>query len=1178
MSDTNSVIQSNSSEIADAHKAYTVSPCPEGAEAYLPAEYFSGDTARRENNPFFIPGREKKSQSGVLIFSRAESAERALRLLRYFNPALSLIDIPARDCAPYERAAPAAEIVSRRLRGLRNLHIAESLGKPYVLVTSLQAVLQKIRKPEKVIENVLTLKPGFKTSVEKVARFLTANGYEHTGTVRERGEFAVRGGILDLFPSGRNAPYRLDFFGEEIEKIKIFDPATQISGEAKPSLTLLPASEILLDAETNANFRNHYLAACKTLGVSVNETLFADIMRGVTVQGIEHYAAFFDPDLTDLLSVARSAEVFAERSAFHEAEEYQTEIAARYKERAASSAVPEPSALYLSASDFAACAAQRETVYFTPHALPETDNIRQTGMKPAKNFIAERKTPGVNLYHAARDYMNEKREAGKKVYFFTRSEAGALRSAETFAESGLKATLNTKDFATARQADKSAIVFCAADLPRGFETENEIFLTEGDVFGEKTAVRKRRKGGAEKFLREISSLAPGDYVTHDENGIGKFLALMTLEVNQIAHECVQLEYAGGDKLYLPVENLDLLTRYGGEGATVQLDKLGGLGWQTRKARLKERITELAHALVKTAAERALKKAPVLTASHEDYAEFCSRFPYEETEDQLTTINAVLDDLASGRPSDRLICGDVGFGKTEAAIRAAFVAASSGYQTAIVVPTTLLARQHYAGFKRRFEGTGIEVGRLSRMVPAKETQETRERLEKGEVDVIIGTHALLSSKVKFKNLALLIIDEEQHFGVNHKEKLKSFKADLHVLTLTATPIPRTLQLSMGGARALSIIATPPPDRLAVKTFVGGFDEETVREALIREKNRGGQSFFVAPRISDLPEITDFLRTHVPEVSFVKGHGQMKPAELDAVMNDFYDGKYDVLVATTIIESGIDIPTANTMIVWEAEMFGLAQLYQIRGRIGRSRLRAFAYLTVPPGKKLTDAAEKRLNVLGSLDGLGAGFTVASHDADIRGAGNLLGDEQSGHIREVGFELYQQMLEEALETLSLGGKLDGDTDADNKSPQINIGLSAFIPEKYVSDTRARFSLYQRLAELNDRREIDSFAAELADRFGKIPDETENLLKTVDIKIACKKAGVSKLDAGEKGALLTFHKDNFSNPEGLLKYVAASEGKITLRPDQRLAVTFKAKDTEKRIKIIKKRLAEIADLRRLT
>ena len=569
----------------------------------------------------------------------------------------------------------------------------------------------------------------------------------------------------------------------------------------------------------------------------------------------------------------------------------------------------------------------------------------------------------------------------------------------------------------------------------------------------------------------------------------------------------------------------------------------------------------------------MRKSEILEVSPDKWNAFCARFPYVETDDQLNAIEDVVSDMSSGKPMDRLICGDVGFGKTEVALRAAFIAASAGTQAAIIAPTTLLARQHFKSFEERFRGTGIRVKQLSRFVTTSQMKKNREALRDGAVEIIIGTHALLAKDIKFANLGLLIIDEEQKFGVGHKERLKQLRSDIHVLTLTATPIPRTLQLSLSGVRELSVIGTPPIDRLAIRTYVSEFDTVTLREALLREHYRGGQSFFVVPRISDLPEIEAFIEEQVPEINHVVAHGQMPAGELDERMNAFYDGKFGILVATTIVESGLDIPTANTIIIHRADMFGLSQLYQIRGRVGRSKTRAYAYLTTKPRQKLTHAAIKRLRVLGSLDSLGAGFMLASQDLDIRGAGNILGEEQSGNVREVGYELYQEMLEDAIAKIK-SGQMEGLTDEGSWSPQINLGVPVLIPETYVQDLDVRLGLYRRLSALAKKIELEAFAAELIDRFGKLPAEVDMLLRVVRIKGMCRAAGIAKLDSGPKGAVIQFYQDKFISPSGLAQYLLDSRGTAKIK-DNKLIVLRDWINDDKKVKgayIIARELAVMA------
>ncbi|NJL08894.1 MAG: transcription-repair coupling factor, partial [Methylacidiphilales bacterium] len=709
-------------------------------------------------------------------------------------------------------------------------------------------------------------------------------------------------------------------------------------------------------------------------------------------------------------------------------------------------------------------------------------------------------------------------------------------------------------------------------LEAGFETESVAVLAEQDILGERLVRTRRAAKRAHNFIAEVTSLSAGDLVVHVDHGIGRFIGLKTVEAAGAPHDCLELHYAGGDRLFLPVENIELLTRYGSEEAGVVLDKLGGHGWQTRKARMKNRIREMASVLIKVAAERTLKEAPRLAIAPGLADEFAARFPYEETEDQLAAIEAVTDDLAAGHPMDRLVCGDVGFGKTEVALRAAFAAVMNGKQVAVVVPTTLLARQHARTFTERFKGLPVNVAEASRMVGSAELAKVKAGIASGGIDIVVGTHALLGKGISFKDLGLLIVDEEQHFGVGHKERLKQLRAEVHVLTLTATPIPRTLQLAMSGVREMSIIATPPVDRLAVRTFIAPFDPLMVREALLRERYRGGQAFYVCPRIEDLAEAKDFLDKTVPEVKVVVGHGQMSAKDLEEVMTTFYEGRADVLLSTTIVESGLDIPTANTLIIHRADMFGLAQLYQLRGRVGRSKTRAYALFTVPADKPLTPQAERRLKVLQSLDTLGAGFQLASHDLDIRGAGNLLGDEQSGHIKEVGFELYQQMLEEAVEMMKAGIT---EPVSDQWSPQITLGVPVTIPEDYVADLNVRLALYRRLADLDDDTQIEAVAAEMVDRFGPLPPEVDQLLKIVAIKALCRRANVEKVDAGPKGVVVAFRDNTFKNTRGLMTYLVDQGPTVKVRPDQRILFLRDFEKLSERLKgttMILRSLAKIA------
>jgi len=795
------------------------------------------------------------------------------------------------------------------------------------------------------------------------------------------------------------------------------------------------------------------------------------------------------------------------------------------------------------------------------------------GGRRGRDFAdARARQQDTDLYGVMQSYIAEHQAVNRRVAIACYSQGSAERLSNLLRAHGMAVTGAAKNWDELRKLDAKLIALIILGLEHGFVSPDLALITEQDILGDRLVRPSRKRRAAAQFQLELGSLNPGDFVVHAEHGIGRYEGLEAVTVFNTSHDCVKLIYDGGDKLFVPVESLDVLTRYGSAESGAVLDKLGGAGWQNRKARVKKRLKDMADALIKIAAEREIKKGELITVPEGTYQEFAARFPYPETEDQARAIEQVLDDLASGKPMDRLVCGDVGFGKTEVALRAAFAAVQAGLQVALVVPTTLLARQHFNNFTRRFAGFPIRIAQLSRMVSLSEAKQTKEELKAGSIDIVVGTHALLGKEVGFRNLGLLIIDEEQHFGVKQKERLKELRAEVHVLTLTATPIPRTLQLALAGVRELSLIATPPLDRLAVRTFVLPYDPMVIREAVMREHFRGGQSFYVCPRIEDLASVAEELRQLVPEVKLVTAHGRMTPTQLDDIMTAFDAGQYDLLLATNIIESGLDIPNANTIVIHRADMFGLAQLYQLRGRVGRAKLRGYAYLTYAPNAMLSQTAQQRLEVIQTLEQLGAGFQLASHDMDIRGAGNLLGEEQSGHVREVGVELYQQMLEDAVAAARAGGA--GEVADERWTPQINLGMSVLIPENYVADLNVRLGLYRRLADVMEGDEIETIAAEMIDRFGLLPPEVENLLQTVAIKQLCRKAGIERIDAGDKGGVIAFHKNQFAKPDRLIHWITKQSGTVKVRPDQKLVIMRAWDDMPQRLQGVKKILDELADM----
>ncbi len=1134
---------------------------PEGFDAKLAAEL----AAARKGLVVYVA----RDEARAIAFEAA---------LGFFAPGTACWSFPAWDCLPYDRLGPRSDILARRISTLSML--AGRAAGPAVLVTTVNAVLQRVPPRSWISAAQLELKAGKAMGIEALTGWLARQGYGQAGSVVEPGDFAVRGGIVDLFAPGLPEPVRVDFFGDEIESLRTFDAESQKSTGRLAGLTLLPVSEAGLDPDSVSRFRTGYITA---FGAQTGEDpLYESVSARRRYQGMEHWLPLFHERLETLFDYAGEALTLLDAQAeeaifarieqigeFHEARVQARDLAAKSPGLQVADYKPLPPArLYLTRDGWDEETTARPTFLLSPFELADGIDV---GARPGRDFGAERAQSEGTVFDAAVAHVRALTGAGTRVVLAGWSEGSADRLSGVLADHGLDG-LERVESARAVETGPVKPSFAVLPLERGFEMRGLALISEQDILGDRLIRAARKTKKAANFLAEAATLSVGDLVVHVDHGIGRYLGLKTIEALGAPHDCLELQYDGG-KLFLPVENIELLSRYGSDGESVQLDRLGGAGWQSRKAKLKNRIREIASDLIRIAAERAMKKAAVLDAPHGLYDEFAARFPFEETEDQAKAIADTLEDFSKGQPMDRLVCGDVGFGKTEVALRAAFIAALSGKQVAVVVPTTLLARQHYKTFSTRFAGWPIQVRQLSRLVSAADASNTRKELAAGSVDIVVGTHAVLAKTVQFKDLGLLIIDEEQHFGVVHKERLKQMKADIHVLTLTATPIPRTLQLALSGVRDLSLIASPPVDRLAVRTYVGPLDPVTVREAILREHYRGGQSFYVVPRIADLAETEQFLKETVPEVRVVVAHGQMAPGVLDDVMNAFYDRKFDVLLSTTIVESGLDIPTANTMIVHRADMFGLAQLYQLRGRIGRSKVRAYAYLTTPAGRLLSAGAERRLRVLQSLDALGAGFTLASHDLDIRGAGNLLGDEQSGHIREVGMELYQEMLEEAVAALRSGR---GDEADDGEwSPQINLGASVLIPESYVPDLDVRMSLYRRLAGMEDQAEIDGFAAEMIDRFGKLPGEVNQLLQIVSIKRLCRLAGVEKIDAGPKGALIGFRHNVFANPAGLMKMIADNPKTFKVRPDQKVVITREWTGVEDRLKgatVTMKRLAEIA------
>ena len=1134
--------------------------------------------------PFVLALMAAKERPLIYIASDGNSLAQTAAMLRLIHPEFVVLEFPAWDTVPCDRVSPNSGIAAKRIATLSQLVFGE-FKQPLIIVTSLGAVLQKL-PPAKIFRNAQKkIKVGGKLNFDEFLHYISINGYTRVEQVMEAGEYAIRGDITDIFPSGMENPLRIDLFDDEVERLRFFDAVTQRTlGELK-EYDFQVAGEVVLDANTIRCFREKYRELFGADGM--HDEMYEAISEGRKYIGMENWLPlFYDDVLPTLFDYVPNAAVAVGRNV-DEALKAKTEgiydyYAARMEALGMRRGKLEdeayrplkPEMLYLTADEFKQKLQNKQAAIFSALAAPAADDVVDMQTIPGRDFAHAKNVNGAAVYAELKDYLIENGRLKRIICCY--AEGSRERLLNLMNEHGIQNVVLAEDWAQAVQlAAAKKIVLLLADLARGFRNREFCLISEQDILGERQH-RKAKKVTSKDFIADVSSLAVGELVVHIEHGIGRFVGLENIMAGGAPHDCLKIIFAHDDKLFVPVENIDVLSRYGSDDENVQLDVLGGAAWQAKKAKVKEKIKDIAEELIKIAAERHLKTAECFVTQGGVYDEFCSKFPFSETDDQLHAIQDVLQDLGAGEPMDRLVCGDVGFGKTEVALRAAFTVAMSGSQVALIVPTTLLARQHYLNFAERMQGFPLKVRMLSRLTTAKEARETKEGLKSGAVDIVIGTHALLAKDIAFSDLGLLIIDEEQHFGVAHKEKLKALKSDVHVLTLSATPIPRTLQLSLTGVKQLSIIATPPVDRLAARTFVMPFDAVMIKEAIYREKFRGGQTFFVCPRVSDIPQMEKTLHTLVPDVKIAVAHGQMAAKQLEDVIGDFADGKYDVLLSTTIIESGIDMPRVNTMIIYRADMFGLAQLYQLRGRIGRSKIRGYCYFTVPPQKRLNPVAERRLDILRALDTLGAGFSLASHDMDIRGSGNVLGTEQSGHIKDVGIALYHQMLEEEIQRQKAGHEAEMNAALTNSdwAPQITTGVPLLIPEEYVRDLGVRLGLYRRIGALKDANELADMREELIDRFGAIPPEVENLLQTIEIKQLCYRANIAKVDAGAKGILLAFHNNKFAAADKLIDLVARSFGVFKIRPDQKLFVDRDLSSYNERIAILKKTVNKLLEL----
>ncbi|MDA9805813.1 transcription-repair coupling factor [Alphaproteobacteria bacterium] len=1079
---------------------------------------------------------------------------------------INVCPIPSWDCLPFDVSSPNYNIISERVKTFTDMSfkLNDESNNNNLFLTTINGVFLKTASVDFYKQNFINIKKEKEISFNNIRDFLIKIGYSRVQTVRELGEFSIRGSILDVFPIGHGKAFRIDFLGDYIDSIKEMDPLTQRSNLSITEIDIYPSNEYLLNEKNIQNFRSKFRSVVGSK--SLDSDIYEKITSGIKFNGIEHFLPLMHQNslcsIFDFLN-KKNLIVLLTKNFSNLISRREEEILSFSEDRILNNedySSIKVEDLYLTKFEIEDKFNYFKTIKFNEFDILDNEKSNlNLNSKPLiiDNFVKDDEHK--NKVHNIIEFCINENKKGKKVLLVTEEQARLKNLINFFEESLVN---NNIKFETIEIQNlivdnlKSSFSFTVSPYLESFYFNNQYVIFDRDLFGIPKQKKRSWRRKTENFLKDVNSIDAGDLVAHIDHGIGRYDGLEKISSNGIDHDCLRLIYYGGDKLYLPVENMNLLSRVGDSSFSRELDKLGAASWQSRKANVKKRIRDMAEKLIRVAAQREVINTDRIEIP-KNYEEFSNKFPFELTDDQENAINEIISDFEVGKLMDRLICGDVGFGKTEVAIRASFIIASAGYQVALVAPTTILVKQHYKSFFERFKNTSIKVSALSRMTNVSERQSIKQDLISGDINIIIGTHALLSNDVDFNNLGLLIIDEEQHFGVAQKEKIKELQGNIHVLTLTATPIPRTLQLSLSGIKKLSLISTPPVNRLAIRTFVIEWDSVVLIDALLREKNRGGQIFVVCPRVKDIDSLYDRINKMTPELSISVAHGQMKVNELDKSINDFSEGKVDILISTNIIESGIDIPNANTMIIHKSDMFGLSQLYQLRGRVGRGKQRAYTYFTIEKNKILLKKSQQRLDVIKTLDNLGAGFSLASYDMDIRGAGNLLGDEQSGQIKEVGVELYQDMLKDAVNSFKNGSKQIEEV----WSPSISLGLSVLIPENYVYDLSTRMSLYRKAGELLNSDDIKNFSDELFDRFGPPPSQVNNLLTTLMIKNKCLKCKINFVDAGPKGLLLGFKNNFFKETEKLITLVNNSSGQLKIRPDQKLFFQKSLKTNEDKI-----------------
>jgi len=1099
-----------------------------------------------------------RDHSGLLVAvtrdtQRASALEDELRL---FAGDLPVLHFPDWETLPYDIFSPHPEIVSQRIATLYRLP-SVSRG---VLVVPAATLMQRIAPRSHITGSGLVLAKGQKLDMAAEQRRLEAAGYRHVPQVAEPGDYAVRGALIDIFPMGTAEPYRIELFDDEVDSIRSFDPETQRSQQPVEKVELLPAREFPLTEEAAKDFR---AALRERFPIDIRRCpLYQDMKEGVTPGGIEYYLPLFFKQTATLFDYLADDALFVLGEGAHEAsEQFWTNTAERYDQRAHDIERPvlPPAELYLSPEQLREQLNKRLRVEVVASGH---EHAADSGTLPAPELPLNRKgeEAGTSLKHFLASYPG-------RVLIAADSAGRREALVETLASTGLKPAA-VEGWRGFLKDEASPLAITVAPLEQGFALKVPALtvLTERELYGERVRTeRKRRRGAArdpEAIIRDLTELSVGAPIVHVDHGVGRYQGLVSMELGGMEGEFLVIEYAKGDKLYVPVAQLGLVSRYSGTAPELApLHSLGGDAWERARRKAAEKVRDVAAELLAIYAQREARGGQSLPIDRGMLESFGASFPFEETPDQEQAIGAVLTDLAAPRAMDRVVCGDVGFGKTEVALRAAFAAATAGKQVAVLVPTTLLAQQHYRNFADRFADWPVKVDVLSRFKSTKEVNEALKRLAEGQIDVIVGTHKLLQPDIKFKDLGLVIVDEEQRFGVRQKEQLKKLRAEVDLLTMTATPIPRTLNMAMAGLRDLSLITTPPAHRMAVRTFVSVWDPATIREAFQRELSRGGQVFFLHNEVDSIERTARELQELIPEARIGIAHGQMPERELERVMADFHRQRFNVLVCTTIIETGIDIPTANTIIINRADRFGLAQLHQLRGRVGRSHHRAYAYLVVPDRKAMTGDAEKRLEALASLEELGAGFTLATHDLEIRGAGELLGEEQSGQIQEIGFGLYTELLDRAVRALRSGKVPDFDLSSEHET-EVELHLPALIPDDYLPDVHTRLTLYKRIASARNEDGLRDLQVEMIDRFGLLPEPTKTLFALSSLKLMATPLGIRKLDLGANGGRITFREKPEIEPMAIIRLIQSQPRVYKLDGQDKLKLTLDLPGATERIR----------------